>query len=387
MSRLHIASNEAMPSQRNFEIRKMQFIRDRSILLLLTVTFSLCAQAAAPADWKPECIGRSRVLLPSDVETAALSSESVAEEITERSRHSVSQFRDGQGAGWSRITYLNGLLLVSNELDGEQIADLRSLFRNQPELEREYLKKRNTTKSLATVVTDVKLSSPQVLWWSYDSHTLYLQQLQNHFLITGFTSDGETLGESNETFDFFAKNTNYREMFSIPSGSGVCLPFVFIRDKGSEQRKISMSYRIKSHPDVMVVLTDSSAEKPDEAMESFVQTPEYKINDFWSQYEVSRTGKSVSSRWPVSPAHSVEMDGRKGIASFVNITRKDDSKDFGYFAIVPGDPKAKSDTPELRLFVVREANHARAKGIEPIGDTAFLELVEQIASSVQVRRN
>lgn len=33
------------------------------------------------------------------------------------------------------------------------------------------------------------------------------------------------------------------------------------------------------------------------------------------------------------------------------------------------------------------ANHARAKGIEPIGEKAFLELVEQIASTVKVRRN
>jgi len=53
---------------------------------------------------------------------------------------------------------------------------------------------------------------------------------------------------------------------------------------------------------------------------------------------------------------------------------------------VPGDPEAKSDAPELRLFVVREANYARAKGIEPIGEKAFLELAEQIASSVKIRR-
>lgn len=82
----------------------------------------------------------------------------------------------------------------------------------------------------------------------------------------------------------------------------------------------------------------------------------------------------------------VKMDGRTGIASYVDITRIDGSKDVGYLAIVPGDPEAKTDVPTLRLFVVREANFARAKGVQPIDEKAFLELAEKIAASVQVRR-
>ena len=71
----------------------------------------------------------------------------------------------------------------------------------------------------------------------------------------------------------------------------------------------------------------------------------------------------------------------------MSITRKDDSRDFGYLVIVPGDPQSKTDAPQLSLLVVREAKHARAKGIEPIDEKASIKLAEQIAASVQVRSN
>lgn len=244
----------------------------------------------------------------------------------------------------------------------------------------------DTPQSRATVVPDVKSNSPQIMSWSYGSSISYLHRLQNHLLYTAITNDGDAIAESNEAFVSLTKNTNYRDLFSIPGGSGVCLPFAFIKDKGSEPRKISVSYRIKSQPDVMIVLTEASAERPNESRMKAIKTPESETNDFWTQYEVSQTGKKVSSRWPLNSKHAVEMDGRNGIASFVNITRKDDSKDVGYLALVPGDPLAKVDAPKLRLFVVREANHARAKGIEPISERAFLDLAEHIAASVSIRR-
>lgn len=42
--------------------------------------------------------------------------------------------------------------------------------------------------------------------------------------------------------------------------------------------------------------------------------------------------------------------------------------------------------PRLRLFVVWEENHARAKSIEPNSENEFLQLAERIAASVSVRR-
>lgn len=370
-----------------FETNMMRTIRNRNVPFLLAALLSFAAQAETTDTWKQECVGRSKVSLPPDVEMAAISYDNFAKEISGGSRLSVSQFEDGQRAGWSSIWYLNRLFVISNELERIQIDDLRSLFLKQPERERDYLKMLDTPGSRAKIVPEVKSNSPQVMSWNYDSYISYLHQIQNHLLLTAIKSDGESPAESNEIFSVLAKNTNYRGLFSVPSGSGVCLPFAFIRDNGSEPREISMSYRVKSHPDVMIVLTDATAEELNDSVKKSGKTPEYEINDFWSQYEVSRTGKSVSTRWPLSSKHTIEVDGRKGVASFVNITRKDDSKDFGYLAIVPGDTRAKTDVPALRLFVVREGSYARKKGIEPIGEKAFLELVERIASSVQVRRN
>ncbi|MGW8393941.1 T6SS immunity protein Tli4 family protein [Pseudoduganella sp. HUAS MS19] len=363
----------------------MHAIHLRSMPILLTVTISFGAQAGMLATWKSECVGRSKVSLPSDVEMAAISYDSFTEELAGGSRLSVAQFEDGQRAGWSSISYLSGSVVVSNELEDAQIEDLRSRFSKQPAGERDYLKMLDTPKSRVTIVPDVKSSSPQVMSWSYGSHISYLHQLQNHLLYTVISNDGERLAESNEKFVSLAKNTSYRALFSIPNGSGVCLPFAFIKDKGREPRSIAISYRVRSHPDVMIVVTDESAGKSDDAEAR--NSPESEINEFWTQYEVSRTVKRVGTRWPLNSKHAVEMDKRKGIASFVSITRKDDSRDFGYLAIVPGDPQSKTDAPQLSLLVVREAKHARAKGIEPIDEKAFLKLAERIAATVQVRRD
>lgn len=244
----------------------------------------------------------------------------------------------------------------------------------------------DTAQSRAKVVPEVESRSPQLLSWTYDSHTAYLHQLRNHLLMTDVSDAAEANVNSNEVYRALARNTRYRELFSVPSGTGVCLPYAFIGDSGREPRQIGISYRIKSQPDVMIVLTDRGAGKFDDSIAGNDRSPAAEINEFWTQYQVSRTGRGVSSRWPLSPRHMVKMDGRTGIASYVDITRIDGSKDVGYLAIVPGDPEAKTDVPTLRLLVVREANFARAKGVQPIDEKALLELAEQIAASVQVRR-
>lgn len=360
--------------------------RNSFIALHFVVAIPFSSFAATPGKWKLECVGRLTASLPPDVEMAAISYDRFAEEIAGGSGLSVSQFRDGQRAGWSEINYFNGPYLISNELDAKQVEDLRSRFGKQPALERERLKMLDTAQSRAKVVPEVESRLPHMLSWTYDSHTAYLHQLRNHLLMTSVTDDNEANSNSNEVYRSLAKRTRYRELFSIPSEIGVCLPYAFISDTGRESRQIGISYRIKSQPDVMIVITDRSVGKFDDSIAGYGKSPAVEINEFWTQYQASRTGRGVSSRWASSPRHTVQMDGRMGIASFVDIKRIDGSKDIGYLAIVPGDPEAKKDAPTLRLFVVREANFAHAKGVQPIDDKAFLELAEKIAASVQVRR-
>ncbi|XLZ69666.1 T6SS immunity protein Tli4 family protein [Massilia sp. SR12] len=357
----------------------------RRCIPIISFTIAFTTYAVPPPSWQSDCVGRAVISLPPNVELAAVPHNSIAEEITGAAMLSEAKFKDGQVAGWSRIIYTNGLILVSTELNSEEIADLRSRLNEQPERERRELKQLDTSKSRAMVVSRLKTVSPQILAWSLGPHISYLQQLGNHVLFTGVSSDN-SLAASTRDFESLSANTTYREIFSVPSESGVCLPFSFIKDRGVEPRSVSVTYRLKSHPDVTVVLTDANALVHKDPIRKRNAEPEVKTANFWAQYEVSRTGKEVRTRWFPNSKRAIEMDGRKGIASFVNIVRKDDSKDVGFLAIVPGDPTAKTDAPELTLFVVREANHARAKGIEPITEEAFLELARSIASSVQVRK-
>lgn len=61
------------------------------------------------------------------------------------------------------------------------------------------------------------------------------------------------------------------------------------------------------------------------------------------------------------------------------------STDYGYLSVVRGDPDAKVDTPDLMFYVIRTAQNASAKGIEPVGKEEFLELAQTIAASVKRR--
>jgi hypothetical protein len=102
----------------------------------------------------------------------------------------------------------------------------------------------------------------------------------------------------------------------------------------------------------------------------------------WSQHLTKF--KEVKPLWKPS-TRPVKLAGYSGLASFMQLAREDGSVDYGYLAIVRGDPDAKEDTPDLMLYIIRNADRARAKGQEPIGKQAFIEMAEAIAASVKRR--
>ena len=67
------------------------------------------------------------------------------------------------------------------------------------------------------------------------------------------------------------------------------------------------------------------------------------------------------------------------------VMRTDDTIDYGYLAVVRGDPQAKVDTPDLMLYVIRDAKNAVAKGKKPIDKDEVLKMAEAIAASVKHR--
>jgi hypothetical protein len=102
----------------------------------------------------------------------------------------------------------------------------------------------------------------------------------------------------------------------------------------------------------------------------------------WSQHLTKF--KEVKPLWSPS-TRRVKLAGYNGLASFMQLTRDDGGVEYGYLAIVRGDPDAREDTPDLMLYMIRNAERARAKGQEPISKEAFIEMAETIAASVKRR--
>jgi hypothetical protein len=203
------------------------------------------------------------------------------------------------------------------------------------------------------------------------------------FLWTGYSGLSES--EAQHDVDAIIKILRPREIFESPQEEGVCLPYAFIKDNGKTNRHIAMTYRIKSHPDITIFLEDSNARSYDNPIRSENAEPKNRLTDFWGQYELSATGKQVESIWRFPSARPVKIAGQNGLASFVKITRKNNSIDYGYLAVVRGDPDAKIDTPDMRFYVIREADHAKAKGFEPVAEKDFLEMAQAIAASIKHR--
>ena len=143
-----------------------------------------------------------------------------------------------------------------------------------------------------------------------------------------------------------------------------------------------MTYRLKEHPDVQIMLMDASAARPTPGNRTKNAEPRPVMNGIWEQHLT--TNKDVRSLWLPS-TRTVKLAGFNGLESYVEITREDNSIDYGYLAVVRGNPDATEDTPDLRLFIIRDAATAKAKGKEPISKEAFLELAETVASSVRRR--
>jgi hypothetical protein len=161
------------------------------------------------------------------------------------------------------------------------------------------------------------------------------------------------------------------------------LPYAFIKDDGQAYRSISDAYRLKAYPHITVWLEDETAAEHTDPIREENARPDRRIADFWSQYKL--IDEQVSTLWRFPPLHIVKMDNRIGLSSFVKITRADKSKDYGFFAVVRGQPNAKGNRPDLRLYVIRDSTQAGHKPASALDEKSFLSMAEKIAASVRAR--
>nr|WP_275943279.1 MULTISPECIES: T6SS immunity protein Tli4 family protein [Citrobacter] len=175
----------------------------------------------------------------------------------------------------------------------------------------------------------------------------------------------------------------------MPSEKGFCLPYGFIaNDSGAEDRDMAVTYRMNNHPDVMIVFQDASYQLPYKVPLNSDLTPvkNYDAKDYakwlWNKVYMLYPGQK---RELLPPGwFSIEMDGRKGSGSFLQVTRIDGKKDYGYLAFVRADPKNSTQKPDLQVYV-SSYSFLVTKEHPQISPNELKALAEYIVSSVKHR--
>jgi hypothetical protein len=371
----------------------------RALLLpvLLCHAVSACSANQTRAEWKADCVGRMQLGFPSDVDVAATT---IKDREVYRDPPRSSFIDDEHSLLGNHLGFLGGIEVIHG-LTEQQIDNH---FLNEKE-DKDFFRE-NARKPQNIEEPFVDLPVKNKIGYAFQAQNmLYLNlRLKDHiFIWNGYSN--LTAEKKQHDYEVIINGARQRDMYETPNLQGVCLPYSFIQDDGLTERKIGMAYRLKSHPDITVWLEDSSAAEYDIATEegkrhSKQAEPASRMNDFWSQYE-SPEETQVNTIWNVpNHLHSVKLDGREGKASFVEITHlekpvkttfhgkseyRPKTIDYGYLAIVRGDAKAKQDTPDLRFYVIRNAESAIKKGIKPLDKDEFLKLAEEIAATVKHR--
>ena len=164
------------------------------------------------------------------------------------------------------------------------------------------------------------------------------------------------------------------------------MPYLFIPFDGRERygHTIATTYRLQDHPDVTILLEDSTAKRPLESQDPAKLTASYKSNFFWTQDY--RSYDSIKNLLTLRRYNPIDFAGQKGVESMVSMIRKDKvTQDYGYLVVTDGDPNAGTKKPELMLYVIRDAKNAEKRGMKPIGKDEFFKLAREIAASVKLR--
>lgn len=337
-----------------------------------------------PPYWTTDCVGRMQLSLPSKADVAAMFPKELVRELDVNRQnwdyHARNGFPDGTPVYRSHSAYAGALLISLPMKDAERLKAMENAGT---------LKKHGWAyhKKLRRSFVALPLNEREGLAWRSDNyHAAILRVGDNLTYWSAVDRPGVDLSvERERNFQRLLSGLRARPPMTVPSESGVCLPYAFIRDDGGEVfRRIAMTYRLQQHPDVTIFLEDRTAEpiEPSTQRRPETYTPSYKLNEFWAPF--GRDGGSYRSVW-FPPGRNIKLAGYEGKAAFVEFTHPDGSVDYGYTVAVRGDPDSKEDKPDLFLYVLRHAALAKAKGIEPVSKEALLKMAETIAASVKRR--
>jgi hypothetical protein len=355
-------------------------------VLLVGAQAACAAREVVPANWSQECVGRTQFALPDGIEVASNSTPVIAAEYSQGSQQPRFSFEDGEQADFSSLHYL-GQVFVSPMLDRASSDLILKAATKAGARAHDHAKTARTSISSGDPLVYEPLDvSPRPGFADRVNADLSATILVGgHAVVLNSSGKGYektyTWSETRPLFDAFVHGLEQRPLNDVPHRPGVCLPHIFIGDDGKVPRSISTTYRLATHPDVTIVLQEGNAAAIGPGMDPDKFTAKHDNDFFWTQ-RYQRGQKTVRMLWLT--LHSLELDGKKGESSFVELARDDGSVDYGFFAAARADAR-NADQTDLQLLVIRNGQRSASKGLAPMSKDEFLKLSETVAASIKRR--
>jgi hypothetical protein len=361
------------------ELRKVFRVMSTVALLAADVSF-------AQSDTVTDCVGQMQLTLPGAAEMAVASKTYLEHQFSAFKRLNASppwpfQFSDG---GIAAFSHLQGIAVtaVGQSLDAHDIKALRQAYVRDREAMANRANSGSVKRSVERLALGANVDASRTAWRG----AAVVEIGERLALLSADAdrslSDQQQSKKVSDALRAGVKKLTVRPFGSVPDAAGLCLPYAFISDDGASYRDIAVTYRLREHPDVTILIKDVVAAKLDGDQGERAKLAQYRIDDFWSQYASGTSG--LKSAWS-SPYRSYSVEGRSGLKSFVRFVRPDGTEDFGFAAAVPGNAKAKVDEPDVMLYVVRDAKVAKSKGLVPIDAEVLQSMAEEVAASIRHR--
>lgn len=352
-------------------------IRRRApFFVVASIPLAGCNAQALPDDWQVDCVGRMQISFPDVAEVASVTPDSIIKSATSGNL-AESFFSDGKFAPYSAIAYF-GPVDATGPLTDEELAMLRTRLAREAALVEVNQKKRKDTGELGKFA-----ALPTRGWdgkvWDFGTRIRGRLFIDRQYYAWRVSAELKERTYLETTFKTLMAGLAARKNFTLPTGRGVCMAHFFVSDTGSENRKVTTTYRLRSHPDVTIVMEDANADDILEFQNPDTFTAKAKTNFFWTQrYQSPISRKALSN-------DTIKFAGQEGLETKIKLSREGSSEDYGYSVFTRGDPNATQDTPDLMLVLIRNAADAKAKGRTPISEDAFFSLAKRVAASVKPR--
>ena len=361
----------------------MKFEIPKSFFLSAVLLFDDDAIASDARQWSKDCVGHLEISLPDKADVAATAFDQLFRPL----RTLTSEFDDGQPALYSKYAYA-GQMEITRGLSSEEskrfLADVR---KTSAQIKQDAESYKETNADIPEgEYEQFKVAEGDGLAVRRFRFFYAARIVKSHALRWELTAPEDRIPEFVQFMNKLIEAVDVREDFTVPSTPGLCMPHLFVPIEGPERygHSIATTYRLKNHPDVTVLLEDTSARRPYPSQDPAKLTAVYKSNFFWTQDY--RSYDSIKNLLTLRRHNTIEFAGQKGVESMVSMIRKDKAtEDYGYLVVTDGDPHAGNQKPELMLYVIRDAKNAEKRGMKPIGKDEFFKLAREIAASVKLR--